>query len=644
MNARRATYTVLLCAGLAACGGSDEPLSDEEVAANTAPIGQVKTAAAPDPDTSPNAGPDTSSASARAAPETRQPDSAAEAPATVQTPVPVSADETTGNGPADLAADGMAPADSAANAAVSESDTDAAGLLPWASNRLDIYAPFTLTADLSHLSENQKAMLPLLIDASKIMDELFWLQAFGERDTFLAGIDNPDVRAYAAANYGPWDRLAGDRPFLKGVDDKPLGARFYPADMTREEFDSASVRGKAGLYSLLRRDDEGGLNVVPYHVEYADQLEQAAEYLREAAALADDAEFGAYLNLRAEALTTDRYQPSDLAWMDMKNNMIDVVIGAIETYEDQLFGYRAAYESYVLIKDLAWSERLARFATFLPELQRGLPVDDAYKTESPGSDSDLNAYDVIYYAGHSNAGSKTIAINLPNDEQVQLQKGTRRLQLKNAMRAKFDKILVPISEELITPGQRKHITFDAFFGNTMFHEVAHGLGIKNTINGNGMVRTALKELASATEEGKADILGLYMVTALHEKGEIDGQLMDHYVTFLAGIFRSVRFGASSAHGRANMVRFNVFKELGAFRYDEQTGHYSVDFDGMQSAMAALTETLLTLQGDGDYEGTKALMDDKGVVPDDLQDALNRLATAGIPVDIVFEQGVEQLDL
>lgn len=606
MQARRAgilLVTVLL--GLAACSDKGPTLSDEEVAANTAPVGTVTTADAPEAAPAP-------------AP---QPEEAAE-PELVSEPMPepAGAEET------------VTP------------DAQPAGLMPWAANRLGIYAPFVLTADLSHLSANQKKMLPLLIDASRIMDELFWRQAYGDRASFLESIEDERLRDFADVNYGPWDRLNGDKPFLEGVAEKPLGAQFYPADMTKEEFEDASMRGKTGLYSLVRRDDEGGLSIVPFHVEYADELAQAAEYLREAAGFAEDPQFKAYLNLRAEALVTDRYQPSDLAWMDMKDNMIDVVIGAIETYEDQLFGYRAAYESYVLIKDLEWSERLARFASFLPELQRGLPVDDAYKTETPGSDSDLNAYDVIYYAGHSNAGSKTIAINLPNDEQVQLQKGTRRLQLKNAMRAKFDKILLPISEELIAPDQRKHITFDAFFGNTMFHEVAHGLGIKNTINGKGTVRTALQELASPTEEGKADILGLYMVTALHEKGEIDGELMDNYVTFLAGIFRSVRFGASSAHGRANMVRFNFFKEAGAFTYDEDTGHYSVDFDKMQDAMAALTETLLTLQGNGDYVGTYQLMKDKGVVPDDLQSSLDRLADAGIPVDIVFEQGVEQLDL
>ncbi len=319
--------------------------------------------------------------------------------------------------------------------------------------------------------------------------------------------------------------------------------------------------------------------------------------------------------------------------------------GPIETYEDQLFGYRASFESYVLIKDLAWSERLSRYAAFLPELQRGLPVPDVYKAEEPGTDSDLNAYDVVYYAGDCNAGSKTIAINLPNDEQVQLQKGTRRLQLKNAMRAKFDKILVPIADELIAEDQLQHITFDAFFANTMFHEVAHGLGVKNTINGSGTVRLALKELASSMEEGKADILGLYMISGLRAKDEIpEGALMDNYVTFMAGIFRSVRFGATSAHGRANMVRFNFFRDMGAFERDETTGRYRVNAEKFAAAMNALSNRILTLQGDGDYAGARKLTDESGIIGAQLQADLARLDAAGIPVDIVFEQGREVLGL
>jgi hypothetical protein len=461
----------------------------------------------------------------------------------------------------------------------------------------------------------------------------------------LSGIEDPAARRFADINYGPWDRLAGDQPFIESYGPKPLGARFYPEDMTKEEFEAWDQAGKDGLYSLVRRDAEGKLALQPYHEAFGPQLEAAAKLLREAAELSADAEFANYLRLRAEALLTDEYQPSDMAWMDMKNNPIELVIGPIETYEDQLFGYRAAYESYVLIKDLEWSERLARFAQYLPELQTGLPVADAYKQEVPGADADLNAYDVVYYAGHNNAGSKTIAINLPNDEAVQLAKGTRRLQLKNAMLAKYNQILVPISEVLIAEDQRQHITFDAFFGETMFHEVAHGLGIKNTLDGSGTVRHALKEHASALEEGKADILGLYMIQKLREKGEItEGELMDDYVTFLAGIFRSVRFGASSAHGVANMIRFNFFEQTGAFSRDEASGTYRVNVPEFEQAVRDLSQRILTLQGDGDYAGVAALVAGMGTVGPQLQADLDRLAAAAIPVDIVFEQGAEVLGL
>ena len=512
-------------------------------------------------------------------------------------------------------------------------------------SRLDIYTDFTLTSDLSHLSDNQKQMIGKLIDASKIMDELFWRQAFGEsKDAFLAKINDEKVQKFADINYGPWDRLNGDQVFLSGYEEKPLGAEFYPSDITKEELNNAIVDDKTGLYSVIKRDEKGLLYSVAYSVEYAQELEKAANLLREASKLADDKEFANYLSMRADALVSDDFQPSDFAWMDMKNNPIDVVIGPIETYEDQLFGYRAAYESYVLIKDLAWSERLAKFAAFLPELQKGLPVDEKYKQEVPGSDADLNAYDVVYYAGHSNAGSKTIAINLPNDEQVQLEKGTRRLQLKNAMRAKFDKILVPISEQLIVPEQRKHITFDAFFANTMFHEVAHGLGIKNTITGKGTVRQSLQEHASALEEGKADILGLYMVEQLLKKGEItDGTLEDYYITFMAGIFRSVRFGASSAHGKANMIRFNFFAEEGAFSKNAD-GLYSVNMEKMSQAMEKLSRLILTIQGDGDYQKVDQLIATHGEIKAELAKDLEKLSQANIPVDVTFKQGKEVLGL
>ena len=533
----------------------------------------------------------------------------------------------------------VVPADESAEA-VAESAAEANR-----PSRFDIYAEVRLSADLSHLSDNQKQMIGLLIDAGKITDEIFWLQVWGDKEELLNSIEDARTRRFALYNYGPWDRLAADQPFIESAGPRPPGARFYPQDMTRAEFEAWQQDGKDGQYSLVQRDSNGSLLLLPYSKAFEAQINAIADLLVRASALAEDKEFAGYLKLRAQALRTDDYRASDMAWMEMKNNPVEVVIGPIENYQDALFGYRSAFETLVLIKDQVWSERLARFAQYMPELQRGLPVDEAYKAEIPGSDADLNAYDLAYCAGDCNSGAKTIAINLPNDEEVQLAKGTRRLQIKNSMLAKFNQILIPIANELIAQDQRDHITFDAFFGNTMFHEVAHGLGIKTTLDGSGTVRQALKEHASVLEEGKADVLGLYMVQRLREMGEItDGELMDNYVTFLASIFRSIRFGTSSAHGRANMIRFNYFSDAGAFSRDSEAGTYRVNVVEFEQAVADLSNDLLVLQGDGDYARVAAFVAEKGNVGTQLQADLNHLDAISIPVDIVYRQGREVLGL
>jgi hypothetical protein len=515
--------------------------------------------------------------------------------------------------------------------------------------KLAQYTTVRLTSDLQKLTENERRMIPLLIDAARSMDAIYWRQAYGDRDSLLRSLTDAEVRRYAEINYGPWDRLDNNTPFMDGIGPKPKGAGFYPSDMTKEEFEAAAGKsptlGKAlrSQYTIVRRDSARSLMALPYHQAFADQVTAAVAKIRQAAALAEDPGLRRYLELRARALETDDYQPSDLAWLDMKDNVIELVIGPIETYEDALFGNKAANEAFVLIKDKEWSGRLARYAAMLPSLQTELPVPAAYKRERPGSDSDLNAYDAVYYAGDANAGSKTIAINLPNDEEVQLRKGTRRLQLKNAMQAKFDKILMPIADQLIADDQKQHIKFDAFFSNVMFHEVAHGLGIKNLVGRKGTVREALKEQAGALEEGKADILGLYMITKLHERGELkDRNLDDNYVTFLASIFRSIRFGASNAHARANAAQFSFFQERGAFARDSATGRYRVNFPRMQSAVDALAGQILRFQGDGDYAGVTRFMAERGKLSPMLEEDLTRLGSAGIPVDIVFEQGTEVL--
>ena len=506
------------------------------------------------------------------------------------------------------------------------------------------YYPVTLTSDLNKLSENDKKMMPLLLEAAQIMDDLFWKESFGDKNIILTDTSYDEAtKRYFTINYGPWDRLNGNKSFISKYGEKPLAANFYPKDMTKEEFDSFDNPNKNDMYSMIVRKEDGSLDVIAYHDYFKEEMSKVSDLLRLASELSDSKGFKKYLELRSQAVLNDDYFESDMAWMDMKDNTLDFVVGPIENYEDALYGKRAAHEAFILVKDQEWTKKLAKYAAMLPDLQKGLPCDDKYKQEVPGSNSDLGAYDVIYYAGDCNAGSKTIAINLPNDEKVQLKKGSRRLQLKNAMKAKFDNILMPISEVLITPEQRKYVQFKAFFENTMFHEVSHGLGIKNTLNGKGTCREALKERYSALEEGKADILGLHMVTKLFEMGELEGDVKENYVTFMASIFRSVRFGASSAHGKANLLRFNYFKEMGAFNKNAD-GTYSIDFDKMKVAMNSLSALILKLQGEGDYDAVVKLMLEKGQMNDDLQKDLDKLKEAKIPVDVTYIQGAKALGL
>ena len=525
-----------------------------------------------------------------------------------------------------------------------------AGAAPTIARKLAQYTPVRLTADLTGLSDRERRMIPLLMEAAAEMDTIYWQQVYPPRDSLLGALADSATREFVDLNYGPWDRLDDNKSFVPGVGERAPGAAFYPADITKEEFEQAAKAapdGGAALrgpYTLVRRDTSGGLAAVAYHQAFAEPSRRAAAKIREAAALADDASLRRYLELRASALESDDYQPSDMAWLDMKNNTLDLVIGPIETYDDALFGYKTAHEAYVLVKDKEWSKRLTRYARLLPALQRGLPVPEAYKREKPGTDSDLNAYDALYYTGQANAGSKTIAINLPNDEQVQLKKGTRRLQLKNAMQAKFDRILVPIADELIADDQRSHIKFDAFFANVMFHEVAHGLGIKNTVAGRGTVRDALKEQSGALEEGKADILGLYMITRLQRDGELpDANLDDNYVTFLAGHLplHPLRRGQRARAGE----RGGALLPAGPRRVQPGLGERQVPGGLPEDACrrrlhggrdpAATRATATT-------KGSARFMAERGAIPADVQSDLDRLGTKGIPVDIIFEQGTHLL--
>ena len=511
--------------------------------------------------------------------------------------------------------------------------------------KVDAYAPYTLTTDLSVLSEKERQLLPIFIQIADIMDELYWDQYFGaDKRASLDTLTDPYMREFAEIHYGAWDRLNEEKPFIPGYGERPLGANFYPTDMTKAEFDALQDPAKYSPYTIIVRDNGGDLAVVPYHTAYADRLAKVDSLMGEAIELAEDPGLKNYLTERRRAMQTDDYFASDMAWMDMKSSRLDFVVGPIENYDDGLFGYKTSYESFILVKDEQWSNDLARFTAMLPEMQKLLPCDPKYKREVPGTSSDLNVYDVIYYAGDCNAGSKTIAINLPNDENVHLKKGSRRLQLKNAMQAKFENIMMPIAKLMVCDEQLPNVTFNAFFGNVCYHEVAHGLGVKKTVTKGEGLREALKEQYSAWEEAKADICGLFLVQTLIEKGEITNcSVDDAYVTFVAGILRSVRFGATEAHGIANMMCFNYMQDHDAFTRNAD-GKYVIDVAKAKEAMQGWAAIILQMEGEGDYEAAKAYAAEHGKVKADLQQDLDAIAAANIPLDIRYNQGLKALGL
>jgi hypothetical protein len=503
------------------------------------------------------------------------------------------------------------------------------------------YADVKLESDLTQLSENQKKMLPLLFEAAQLIDELYWAQTCSKKEEIRKSIKDEDVLKYFNINYGPWDRLGGLEPFVEGVGKRYDGANFYPIDMSYQEFDEFSDLDKYSLYTLIRRNELGGLITIPYHEAYHEILIKIAELMNKAASFSDDKDLKKYLELRANALLTDKYYKSDIAWMEMKDNLIDFIVGPIEDTEDRLYYTKTSYQSMVLIKDKQSSKDLEKYSLLLDYLQKNLPVDEKYKSEMPGELSDIMVYDVIYCSGFWNTGGKKIAITLPTDGQVQLKVGSRKLQFKNVLEAKFNKILKPVSELLIDEDQIKHVSSKAFFENTMFYEVGSALGIKNTINNKGTVRDALREYYNIIEESKNDILSLYFVTKLYEMGEMNGDdLMDNYVTYMADVFRSVRFGISNDQGVANMIRFYYFEEAEAFTRNKKTGKYKIDFEKMREAMLNLSNEILVIQGDGNYEAAKKLINEKGFIRDELLNDLYRIQKERIPKDIVFIQGLE----
>ena len=502
--------------------------------------------------------------------------------------------------------------------------------------KVESYAVVEVSSPLyDALSENDKKIVAIFREVADIMDGLFWKQTFGDKSRMEALTDEYE-KAYAMINYGPWDHLDDNKPFVKGWGEKPLGCQYYPQDMTTAEWEAFDDPDKLSLYTVVRRDENGALKTVWYRDEYKDEIEKACTLLEQAIELTENEGMKNYLTERVKAFRTDDYLASDLAWMDMKDCNMDFVVGPIENYDDKLFEAKAAYEAFILLKDETRSANLAKYVGLLPELQKQLPCAPEYKTFVPGTSSDLNVYDAIYYAGDCNAGSKTIAINLPNDERVHALKGTRRLQLYNSMMAKFNKIMMPIGEVLMTPDQLQYLSADAFFWNVTFHEVAHGLGVKQTVNGKGSVDAAMGSEKTTWEEAKADILGLFMVSKLIDMGEITDITKEQSVaTFIAGIVRSVRFGFASSHGKANMMCYNFMEDFGAFTRDAD-GKYIIDFEKSAAAIDAWASLILETQATGNFEFAQKYSAENASIRETLSADIAKVNGAGIPRDIIFE--------
>ncbi len=512
------------------------------------------------------------------------------------------------------------------------------------------FAPTVMNANTSRLAPNDQKALMKIIAAAKLFDPLYLRQIWSGNEALLKKLQadkSPIGRLrlhYFMINKGPWSQLDGNEPFIESVPPRPPQANFYPDDMTKDEFNawlntlsSADKERATGYFYVIRRDANGKLKTVPYSEEYREFLEPAAKLLREAAALTTNKTQKDFLNKRAAAFASNDYYDSDVAWMDL-DAPIDVTIGPYETYEDELFGYKAAFEAYVTLRDEAESAKLKKFSQYLQEIENNLPIDPRYRNPKLGAASPIRVVNEVFSAGEGNSGVQTAAFNLPNDERVVKEKGSKRIMLKNVQDAKFNKTLIPISRVVLDPAQQKDLAFDAFFTHILMHELMHGLGPHNiTVDSRPTtVRLQLKDQYSAIEEAKADMTGLWALQYLIDKGVIDREMQRTlYTTNLASMFRSVRFGITEAHGRGVAMQFNYLTDEGAIKFNDKTGTFSVDEAKIRDAVRKLTHELMTIEAEGSYEKAKALLDKYAVIRPQMKSAFDKLTNVPVDIEPVF---------
>jgi len=500
------------------------------------------------------------------------------------------------------------------------------------------FAPVELKADLSQLSANDKKCLKKLIQAAELIDQLFLRQVDAQNPQLLEALEKNQDQPYLdffRIMYGPWNRLDHDKPFLNDRA-KPAGAGFYPPDMTKEEFEAAMAKNPdqrkrfESNFTVIRRV-KGELRAISYHLAYQPYTKQISELLEEAAALTDDAALKKYLQLRSNAFLTDNYYESDMAWMDLDGDL-EVVIGPYEVYEDNLFNYKAAYEAFLCVVDKPASERLAAASRYLREMEAHLPIAEEYKS-SRGLASPIKVVQEVLSAGDTKAGVQTTAFNLPNDERVREAKGSKKVMLKNVAQAKYEKCWIPIAHTLLAAKPLQNVSFDMYFNDVLMHEMSHGLGPGMITQPNGErvdVAKLLKEHYSVIEECKADVLGVYNLLFLMDKGVFPKNEYGLFATYLGGMFRSIRFGINEAHGGGVAIQFNYLMEKGAFFSDSQ-GRLDLDEQKMAPALSELAHRLLMLQATGDYEGTQAFVHKYRLMTPVMQNCIDKLQDA--PVDI-----------
>lgn len=526
--------------------------------------------------------------------------------------------------------------------------------MEYVQTQLNKFAPVKIGYDKSILSDKDQQVVEKLVAAADYIDKIFLQQAYSKNEKILAALKksgSPEEQVYFdffKIMYGPFDRLNENTPFLVS-EPKPEGANYYPEDISKEEFiqwvenHPEDKKDFESNFTIIRRKGDK-LVAIPYSEAYKKLLKPAAKLLHEAADLAENESLKKFLHSRADAFLSNDYYQSDMDWMDL-DSQIEVVIGPYEVYEDNLMAYKAAFESFITVVDPLESDKLSVIADYLDAMEKNLPYAEEYKNFERGSSSPFKVVQEIYTAGDTRAGVQTLAFNLPNDERVREAKGSKKVMMKNVQQAKFDKILSPIAGEVIDPVQLPHVTFDAYFNHILLHEVSHGLGPGFITLENGEKTTVNKVLGdtySAIEEAKADVCGNYNVQFLIDKKIFTKELEKSlYVTYLSGMFRSVRFGIESAHGVANMIQFNYLIENGGFEFNEKTKKFSVNHGKIKKAVKNLAHILLTLQAEGDYEKAKSLLESYGVMTETMQAALDQLSE--IPVDIKPVYEIKQAD-